>query len=79
MARYHLHLHDRTGFVEDPEGLELADVNQARVQALKAARSIIKQDVDDGWVDLTGRIEVADGDGAVLLTLSFKEAVRLKA
>ena len=75
MPRYHFHLRDRTGFTEDPHGRTLADPGRARERAIKEARAIICDDVRNGRVDLTGTIEVTDGNGKVVLTLSFTEAV----
>jgi hypothetical protein len=79
MARYFFHLHDHTGFLEDEEGREFPGLEKVREAALKDARSVIGQDVEHGVVDLWGRIEVVDMDGAVVLALPFIEAVRLKA
>ena len=75
MPRYHFHLHDRAGFTEDVQGRELADLLTARERAIREARAIICDDVRHGHLDLSGRIEVADGGGEVVLTLRFAEAV----
>ncbi len=77
MPRFYFHLHDRFGAVPDPDARELADLDMVRAQALKGARSIICEDVRDGLVDLTGRIDVYDGAGELVLSLPFKEAVEL--
>jgi hypothetical protein len=75
LPRYHFHLHDRTGFTEDPHGRTLPDAGRARERAIREARAIICDDVRNGCVDLNGRIEVTDGSGKAVLTLSFTEAV----
>jgi len=77
MGHYFFHLHDRTGRTLDQLGRELADLDQVRARAIRAARAIIRADVDVGIVDLTARIEVADSAGRPVLTLSFGEAVEL--
>jgi hypothetical protein len=74
---FYFHLHDRFGAVPDPDARELANLEVVRAQALKGARSIICEDVRDGCVDLTGRIDVYDGAGKLVLSLPFKEAVEL--
>jgi hypothetical protein len=77
MARYFFHLHDRSGRTEDEQGRDVADLNAVHTRAIKAARSIIQADVEGGIIDLTARIEVEDGAGEMVLTLSFAEAVEL--
>lgn len=77
MPRFYFHLHDRFGAVPDPDPRELPDLDMVRAQALKGARSIICEDVREGRVDLTGRIDVFDGAGKLVLSLPFTEAVEL--
>ena len=79
MARYFFHLQDRSGRTEDQLGREIADLDEARRRAIKAARAIIRADVDGGIIDLTGRIEVTDAGGESVLTVPFDEAVELIA
>jgi hypothetical protein len=76
LPRYHFHLHDRTGFTEDVQGRDLADLEGARERAIREARAIICDDVRAGRIDLSGSIEVTDGGGQVLLTLPFTDAVK---
>jgi hypothetical protein len=77
MPRFFFHLHDRFGAVPDPDARELPDLDVVRAQALKGARSIICEDVRYGRIDLTGRIDVYDGEGTLVLSLPFIEAVEL--
>jgi hypothetical protein len=74
---FYFHLHDRFGSVPDPEARELADLEVVRAQALKGARSIISEDVGYGRIDLTGRIDVCDEAGELVLSLPFRDAVEL--
>ena len=75
MPRYHFHLHDRDGLTKDSQGRECADLAVVRERAIREARAIISDDVRHGRIDLSGRIEVTDGDGEVVMTLLFSEAV----
>ena len=75
LPRYHFHLHDRDGLTKDSQGREFADLAVVRERAIREARAIICDDVRHGRLDLSGRIEVADGRGEVVLTLRFAEAV----
>ncbi|MDB5454294.1 MAG: hypothetical protein JWO33_2872 [Caulobacteraceae bacterium] len=74
MPRFFFHLYDRSGFVEDEEGVEAPDLEAAGAVALKGARSIISHDVEQGRLDLEGRIEVFDAAGVLVLVLPFREA-----
>jgi hypothetical protein len=76
--RFHFDLEDRLGFIPDEEGRELPNVEAARREALKGARSIISAGAEKGLIDLTGRILVRDDEGADVLTLSFDEAVSIE-
>jgi hypothetical protein len=60
---------------EDVLGRDLADLSAARERAIREARAIICDDVRNGYIDLSGTIEVRDGGGDVVLTLRFTEAV----
>ena len=75
MPRYHFHLRDRAGLTEDVQGRELGDLVQARERAIREARAIICDDVRQGRIDLSGMIEVTDGEGEVVLILPFSHAV----
>jgi hypothetical protein len=75
MPRYHFNIHNGTGFTPDEEGRELADLDVARAEGLKGARSILAEDVMKGHVDLKGKLEIVDEAGTLLLTIPFTEAV----
>jgi len=77
MPLYFFHIRNGMGFTPDDEGQELADVGAARNVALRSARALIAAEVAEGRIDLRGRIEVADADGAQVLALPFAEAVEL--
>ena len=75
MPRYHFNLHNGLGPLADEEGRELSDLGAARAEGLKCARAMIAEDILGGRLDLTGRIEVTDDAGSLLLTITFAEAV----
>jgi hypothetical protein len=77
MARYHFNLYNGDGLVEDEEGRELDGLDEARSEALKGVRSIIADEVLQGRIDLTGRLEVVDAEGAPVLTIAFRDAVQI--
>ena len=75
MARFFLHLRDKTGLLCDPEGVERADLDAAHREAIQCARAIVADDALCGAIDLSGRIEIADDTGAILLAVHFRDAV----
>lgn len=75
MARYHFHIHNEGGFIEDEEGLELADLQEVRREALKGIRSMLGEQLSNGHLDLRGRLEVADAAGDAVMTIRFADTV----
>jgi hypothetical protein len=76
MPRYFFHLSRRGQVILDPEGTELADVGEARREALLNARDlIIRILVTDEPVPLDDYFHVADKLGSVLHTVTLKEAL----
>ncbi len=79
MPRFYMHVCNGTGFVEDQEGVVLPDEATARAKAVEAARDVMAADLRAGELDLSSFIEVEDGDHRYLFTLTFSEAVAIKA
>ena len=77
MILFFFHVHNRIGFVEDEEGRELADLEAARHEAIAGARSIVSEEAKQGCVDLRGRIDVADAERNILLSIPFDEAIEV--
>jgi hypothetical protein len=72
------HLHIRDGFeVLDEEGQEFASLGDARQAAVASARDMMAADIRTGRLSLGDRIEITDGDGAVLDIVVFRDAVQL--
>lgn len=78
MSRYYFHVHNGAGLVLDHEGVELRSLEQARLAAVKGARSLISADVEAGLLDLNGRIEVVDASGTVVMVVAFRDAVVIR-
>ena len=75
MPRFYFHICDGHGFIEDEEGVNLANEAAARKQAVEAARDVMTGDVREGQLDLTSFIEVEDEAHTLLFTLAFADAV----
>jgi hypothetical protein len=77
MPRFYLHIHNSLGFAPDEEGRELADVERARDEAVKGARSLLSEEVSEGQLDLRGRIEVTDEQGKLVSVVKFEDVLRI--
>ncbi|MDB5697861.1 MAG: hypothetical protein JWN69_665 [Alphaproteobacteria bacterium] len=77
MPRYFFHLFDDI-VLRDEEGIELPDIEAARSEAVRAARDIACQEVQNGKLSLHHRIEVEDEQGRPILTLPFKAAFKIE-
>lgn len=75
MARYYFNLDNSVGLVRDEEGRELPDLETAREEAIRGCRALIADDVLKGRLDLAGRIEVLDENGALLFAVRYADAV----
>ena len=75
MPRYHFNIRNSFGFAADEEGLELSSDQDARMQAISGARSLMSAEVLEGTLDLRGQIEVTDDANGKVLTVRFRDAV----
>lgn len=78
MAHFFLHINNGGGYSEDTEGQELEDLDAARAAAIEGVRSLLSEEARQGQLDLSGKIEIADADGNILLVVPFSEAVELR-
>jgi hypothetical protein len=74
MARYYFNLfNDETTF--DEEGQELSGTEAARARAIREARVLAADSVGKGHLNLSDRVEVVDEAGALVLTVTFADAI----
>jgi hypothetical protein len=78
MPQFYLHIHNDHGDAEDDEGLEVPSLAVAREKAVQGIRSLLAAEVENGGMNLNGRIDIKDARGELLLTVPFKEAVTVK-
>jgi hypothetical protein len=77
MPRFFFHLRDDLD-VPDDEGTELPDVESARQQALQDARSLMCETLaTSGRIALDHTIDIEDGEGTVLDTVVFRDALSI--
>ena len=78
MPRYYFHLHEPTQLTRDDFGLDLPDLARARVEAVRGVRSVLSEEIRAGRLDLRGRIDVADREGNILLTVLIRDTVEIQ-
>lgn len=76
MTHYFFHLRDGTDEVLDPDGIELP-AGAVAGAALLSARDCMAADVKAGTLDLRYRIDVHDGDGEIVHSVAFADAVQI--
>ncbi|MFA6113268.1 MAG: hypothetical protein WC729_04735 [Sphingomonas sp.] len=76
MSRLYFHLVDGVDTLIDQDGVEIA-ADEVAGRALTEARALIADEALLGRIDLRQRIEVKDGEGAVLHCLPFAAAVEI--
>ena len=75
MPRFYFHLHNDED-VSDEGGEEMADLEAALAHALRMVRFEVSEGaLRDGRIVLSHRIDVEDGNGAVLASVYFRDAV----
>ena len=77
VPRFFFHLYDDVVSI-DEEGSELPDMAAVRQKAIKNARSIACQEVLEGHLNMDHRIEVLDESDELVLTLPFREVIKLE-
>ena len=77
MPRFYFHLYNDIVAMDD-EGIELPDLETAKAAAIINIRDLLTEDVMKGRMPLQHRIEIADGDGAVMAVVPFRDAVTVE-
>lgn len=65
------------GRFDDDMGMDLADDEAARHEAVRGARSIMSDSVRDGQLPLSATVKCDDADGKLLFDLTFKDVVEI--
>jgi hypothetical protein len=77
VPRFYFHIIDGTTTILDPDGSELPDLAAARAEALQSARHLLADKLRAGEVVDGQKFEIRDGDGRLLATVPFRDAIRL--
>ena len=77
MPRFHFNSVSSDGVVPDLEGKELADVEAARIEAIRDARETLVYALK-GQGDMADYIQVTDSDGRELLRIALSDVLPKK-
>jgi len=77
MPHFYFHVHNDVEAI-DPEGRELPDLDAAREAATRDAREMAAEMVMQGRLHLGHCIEVTDGKGAPVMTVTFGDVIEIK-
>jgi hypothetical protein len=77
VPRHFLDVYDDL-ITSDDEGVELPNLEAARLYALKGARDLIGEQVRHGYVVMSHWIDVLDEERTVVLRLPFRDAIDIK-
>ncbi|MBA2918292.1 hypothetical protein GON01_04805 [Sphingomonas sp. MAH-20] len=77
MNRFYFHIVDGQ-FVRDEEGQEFPGLEEAKAEAIAAARSIMREAIWAGRLPLNEGIQITDGNGTVLMTVPFRDAITIE-
>jgi hypothetical protein len=75
MPIFYFHIRQEGELIEDPDGTELAGLEDARAAAKEDARSLIADRIEAGRMIETDAIEIADPHGATLAVVTFQDVV----
>ncbi|MGZ2384704.1 DUF6894 family protein [Rhizobium brockwellii] len=76
MPRYYFSIIAGDGIREDLEGTELPSLEDARLEAIEDARTLMSDAILLGQDISSRRLEICDEGGYVLLTVLFKDAIK---
>ena len=70
MDRYHFNIEDGSSY-PDREGAEFADLEAARVEAVRRSGALLRDGAAQFWNGEAWKLVVTNGDGLILFTLHF--------
>ena len=74
---FYLHLLNGGGWVRDPEGRDLPDLDAAKKEALAGARDLMASEVKAGELRLDALVAIEDEHGDEVYRLRFADAVTI--
>jgi hypothetical protein len=78
MPVYFFHFLHHRERVEDEEGLDLPDLEAAKIEAIASVRDAVSVEARFGdTIDTHMRVEIVDAEGRILTLISFADAICL--
>ena len=75
MPRFYMHVCNGDGFTEYEDGRDLPDIDAARQMAIDGLRGILSDEMKAGQLNMASFIEIEDAGRALVMTVTFAEAV----
>lgn len=74
---FYFHVHDAGTICEDDEGRELADIEEARAEAVRGLRDLMAGGMQSGELNLACFVEIEDQSRELVATVRLEDAVRI--
>ena len=74
MPRYFFHIHDGVDII-DEEGVELANADEAKNQAIVASGEMLRETASQFWGGEIWQMHVVDDTGATVCRLNFSAVI----
>jgi hypothetical protein len=74
---FYFHVCNGSGFVEDEQGTDVADVSAAREHAINGLRDLMAQEMRVGQLNVASFVEIEDQNHQLVMTVPFIEAVNV--
>ena len=79
MASFYFDRPERGPTFEDHTGIEPADLDAARQEAVRSARAVVGAEAPGGELCVGCRVDVVNMAGAIIATVPVRDVVRIRA
>jgi hypothetical protein len=77
MPAYYFHIRDNGVLLKDPDGLELPDLDAARVECKRLILSVLQEEQMDEQLSANREFQIEDETGRTVLVVPFRLALSL--
>ena len=79
VASFYFDRPEREPTFEDHAGIEPADLDAARQEAVRSAKAVVGAEAPEGELCVGCRVDVVNMAGTIVATVPIREVVRIKA